>query len=105
MTCLKTFLSLFSKDYAGTNIFVIIIDLSKVQSVEGCTVHYQDTLLATVNANIKLKTPSITIEKAEDVASELKNLLENNDNIHSAGIFLDLNTSPALQFKSNVLAP
>ncbi len=58
--------------------------------------HYQDTLLATVNANIRLKSPSITIEKAEDVAAELKDLLEKSDNIHSAGIFLDLNSSSAI---------
>lgn len=76
-----------------------------MQSVEGCTVHYQDTLLATINANIKLKSPSITIEKAEDVAAELKDLLEKNDSIHSAGIFLDLNTSSAVPFQGNVVSP
>lgn len=67
-----------------------------VQSVEGFTVHYQDTLLATVNANIKLKNPTITIDKAEALAVELKKLLETNESIHTAGIFLDLNPVPVL---------
>ncbi len=65
-----------------------------MQTVEGCTVHYQDTLLATVNANIKLKSQDTTIDKAESVAVELKKLLEGSDDIHSASIFLDLNASP-----------
>lgn len=60
----------------------------------GCTVHFQDTLLPTINANIKLKSNDLTIEKAESVAAELKQLLENSENIHNAGIYLDLNPTP-----------
>ena len=56
--------------------------------------HYQDTLLPTVNANIKLNSSGLTIDKAEDVAKELKTLLESSENIHSAGIYLDLNPAP-----------
>lgn len=56
-------------------------------------------MLAKINANIKLKSPSITIEKAEDVAAELKDLLEKSDNIHSAGIFLDLTSSSVVQLQ------
>ena len=56
-----------------------------------------------MNANIKLKSPIITIEKAEDIAAELKDLLEKSENIHSAGIFLDLNASSAIQLQNNAV--
>jgi hypothetical protein len=49
-----------------------------------------------------LKTHSLTIDKAENVAAELKELLEKSENIHSAGIFLDLNATPDLH--RNILA-
>jgi len=73
---------------------LLLLAHDEVQTVEGCTVHYQDTLLAKVNANIKLKSQNTTIDKAESVAVELKKLLEGSEHIHSASIFLDLNPTP-----------
>lgn len=72
----------------------LLLAHDKVQTVKGCTVHYQDTLLTNINANIKLKNLDITIDKAEGVAVELKKILEGSQHIHSASIFLDLNASP-----------
>mmetsp|Transcript_18616 Transcript_18616/g.22808 ORF Transcript_18616/g.22808 Transcript_18616/m.22808 type:complete len:616 (-) Transcript_18616:122-1969(-) len=72
----------------------LLIGHNKVQSVEGCTIHYQDTVLPTINASIKLKSQNSTICDAQVVAQELKELLESNDDIHSANIYLDLNSSP-----------
>ena len=59
--------------------------------MERCTVHYEDTLLATVDANIRLTEPDTTIGKATMMAKDLRKLLENSADIHKANIFLDLN--------------
>ena len=63
----------------------------KVQSVERCTVHYEDTLHAVVDVNIKLESESATVTEAMETAKDVKSILEMSDNIHKANIYLDLN--------------
>jgi len=76
---------------------------SDVKSVEGVTVHYQDTVLIRVDANICVSS-NATVSEANSVAARLrKNLLDSDSNIDSANIFLDLNT-PIIQQKK-VLSP
>eukprot|EP00984_Skeletonema_dohrnii_P003593 scaffold1219_cov81-Skeletonema_dohrnii-CCMP3373.AAC.5 len=76
---------------------------SEVKSVEGVTVHYQDTVLIRVDANICVSS-NATVSEANSVAARLrKNLLDSDSNIDSANIFLDLNT-PIIQQKK-VLSP
>eukprot|EP00985_Skeletonema_marinoi_P004715 scaffold2046_cov97-Skeletonema_marinoi.AAC.4 len=76
---------------------------SEVKSVEGVTVHYQDTVLIRVDANICVSS-NATVSEANSVAARLrKNLLGSDSNIDSANIFLDLNT-PIIQQKK-VLSP
>jgi divalent metal cation (Fe/Co/Zn/Cd) transporter len=64
---------------------------SDVKSVEGVTVHYQDTVLIRVDANICVCSNS-TVSEANSVAARLReNLLNSHSNIDQANIFLDLN--------------
>jgi len=64
---------------------------SDVKSVEGVTVHYQDTVLIRVDANICVSSNS-TVSEANSVAARLReNLLNSDSNIDQANIFLDLN--------------
>ena len=68
-----------------------LLSHNEVKSVERCTVHFQNTLVATVDANIKLKNTDTNISVASKVAKELRGLLEQSNDIQSARIFLDLN--------------
>ena len=61
-----------------------------------------DTLLPIVNARIKLKSQNLTISDAQEVARELKEVLEGSDDIHNAHIYLDLHSSPVRH--RNILA-
>ena len=65
----------------------------QVQSVERCTVHYEDTLNANVDVNIRLHNAVTTIEQATTIAKDLKAILEESDNINKANIYLDLSES------------
>ena len=68
-----------------------------VKSVEGITVHYHNTLLIDVDAQIRLKeSETTTVSGAHILAKELRQNLENNVNIHKAKIFLDLNAGSGL---------
>lgn len=70
----------------------LLMSHSEVESVERCTLHFRDTVLAHVDASIKLKSPEeTTITGATEVATELRDILESSNNINSANIFLDLN--------------
>ncbi|KAL7479916.1 hypothetical protein ACHAW6_005633 [Cyclotella cf. meneghiniana] len=64
-----------------------------VLSVEGVTVHYQDTVSVRVDANICVD-PSRTVSEANALAVTLRKLLEEgkDNNIDQANIFLDLNS-------------
>lgn len=67
---------------------------SAVKSVEGCTVHYDESSQEVlVDITIKLENPEwTTVTLATALAKELKILLqEGSSNIHKANIFLDLN--------------
>mmetsp|Transcript_14134 Transcript_14134/g.23106 ORF Transcript_14134/g.23106 Transcript_14134/m.23106 type:complete len:632 (+) Transcript_14134:91-1986(+) len=76
---------------------------SEVKSVEGVTVHYQDTVLIRVDANICVSS-NATVSEANSVAARLrKNLLDSESNIDQANIFLDLNV-PSMQEKK-LLSP
>lgn len=68
-----------------------LLSHSDVKSVESCTVHFQNTLTAAVDANIKLKDTETNISAASKVAKELRELLEQSTDIQSARIYLDLN--------------
>ena len=70
---------------------------SNVKSVRGVTVHYQDTVLVRVDANICVD-PDITVSQANTLAATLRKNLESSDDIDQANIFLDLNAvqEPAL---------
>lgn len=71
----------------------LLLSQDEIESVERCTVHYEDTLQAIVHVNIKLKNTFTTIQKATVAAKDLRDLLEESDNIHKANIYLDLNDS------------
>ena len=67
---------------------------SDVKSVGGVTVHYQDTVLIRVDANICVSL-NATVSEANFVAARLRRSLLNSDsNIDQANIFLDLNYPP-----------
>ena len=68
-----------------------------VQSIHSCTVHYQDTILANVDATIRLRNPeNISITTAMLTATELRKTLEESKLIYKANIYLDLNERAAL---------
>lgn len=69
----------------------LLMSHDEVNKVESCTIHYEGTLNAVVDANIKLKSPLTTIHEATKTAGNLRQLLESNENIHRANIYLDLN--------------
>lgn len=59
--------------------------------------HYHNTLLIDVDAQIRLKeSETTTVSGAHILAKELRQNLENNVNIHKAKIFLDLNAGSGL---------
>lgn len=62
-----------------------------VRSVQGVTVHYQDTVLVRVDANICVD-PESTVLQANALAAKLRGNLEASDDIDQANIFLDLNS-------------
>lgn len=62
----------------------------EVKSVEGVTVHYEDTLKVNVDVDIRIN-PDTTIARAGSVAEGLRNTLESSSQINAASIFLDLN--------------
>lgn len=68
-----------------------LLNHKEVESVELCTVHFHNPLVATVDANIRLKNMDANITTASIVAKELRDLLEESRDIQSARIFLDLN--------------
>jgi cation diffusion facilitator family transporter len=70
-----------------------------VVSVEGVTVHYQDTVLVRVDANICVVATK-TVSEANTLAATLRQILEEGDNIDQANIYLDLNAA-----KETILAP
>lgn len=77
---------------------------SDVKSVGSVTVHYQDTVLIRVDANICVSSDA-TVSEANSVAARLReNLLNSDSSIDQANIFLDLNTPPK-KVKETVLAP
>uniref|UniRef100_A0A7S4I154 Cation efflux protein transmembrane domain-containing protein n=1 Tax=Odontella aurita TaxID=265563 RepID=A0A7S4I154_9STRA len=63
----------------------------RVRSVEDVTVHYQDTILMNVDATIRMDNLGSTVSEAAEVAKQLRQNLEGEDNIHKANLFLDLN--------------
>lgn len=76
---------------------------SDVKSVEGVTVHFQDTVLIRVDANICVNS-NTTVSEANSVAARVrKNLMDSESNIDQANIYLDLNT-PIMQEKK-LLSP
>jgi len=77
-----------------------------VQSVKGITVHYQDTVLVRVDANICVN-PRSTVSQANALAARLRNNLEQSDDIDQANIYLDLNPEePAVDNrKEQLLSP
>ena len=78
-----------------------------VKSVEGVTVHYQDTVLVRVDANIRVD-PNMSVSDANALATKLRKMLEDseNNNIDHANIFLDLNAEkPTESFQQQVLSP
>jgi cation diffusion facilitator family transporter len=68
----------------------ILLYHPQVTSVEGVTVHYQDTLLVNVNVNIRVDG-EVSLLMAKNVANDIRYSLESGDQIHKANIFLDLN--------------
>lgn len=79
------------------NARTLLIAHSEVESVERCTLHFKDTVLAHVDASIKLKSPEeTTILGAAEVASELRDVLESSNTIDTANIFLDLNDNAVM---------
>ncbi|KAL7529036.1 hypothetical protein ACHAWF_002818 [Thalassiosira exigua] len=77
-----------------------------VKSVEGVTVHYEDTVLVRVDANICI-CPDATVSEANSLAATLRKDLEESDDIEKANIFLDLNADafPTETLQEQVLAP
>lgn len=76
-----------------------------VRSVEGVTVHFQDTVLVRVDANICVD-PRATVSRANALAATLRRDLEGTDGIDQANIFLDLNADTPLEnVQEKVLAP
>jgi divalent metal cation (Fe/Co/Zn/Cd) transporter len=61
-----------------------------VWSVRGVTVHYQDTVIVRVDANICVN-PKFTVSEASSLAVKLRENLESSNKIDQANIFLDLN--------------
>lgn len=64
---------------------------TRVRSVKGVTVHYQDTVLMNVDATIRMDDLGATVSEASEVAKQLRQNLESEDNINRANIYLDLN--------------
>lgn len=62
----------------------------EVNSVEGVTVFYQDTMLINVDVDIRID-PSASIAKATTLAQGIRTSLEDSNQINKANIFLDLN--------------
>mmetsp|Transcript_12144 Transcript_12144/g.21611 ORF Transcript_12144/g.21611 Transcript_12144/m.21611 type:complete len:629 (+) Transcript_12144:100-1986(+) len=77
-----------------------------VRSVKGVTVHYQDTVLVRVDANICVD-PNATVSQANTLAATLRKNLEESDGIDQANIFLDLNEEDiaAENMKEQILRP
>lgn len=76
-----------------------------VKSVNGVTVHYQDTVFVRVDANICVD-PNVTVSEANTLAASLRKNLEESDDIDQANIFLDLNVDiPSTNFQETILAP
>jgi len=73
----------------------LLLSHDDVSSVQRCTVHYEGSLKAIVDANIKLKSPFMTITNATNTANDLRELLESSENIYRANIYLDLNEHAA----------
>jgi len=68
----------------------------EVSSVEGVTVHFEDTLLVNVDVNIRVDettTPRTTISKVTNLAQDVRTSLEASASISKAKIYLDLNSS------------
>jgi len=67
-------------------------------------VHYQDTVLVRVDANICVD-PNRTVSEANALAAKLRKILEEADDnkIEQANIFLDLNAGASRE--QQVLAP
>jgi len=78
----------------------------EVRSVEGVTVHYQDTVKVRVDANICVD-PKATVSQANKLAATLRENLEGSEDIDQANIFLDLNadTAEAENFQEKLLSP
>lgn len=72
----------------------VLGDNSEVLAVESVTVNYRDTMLVDVDATIRVE-PASTVAKANMLAADLKILLEKEDNIDKANIYLDLNAPAA----------
>lgn len=66
----------------------------EVRSVEGVTVHYQDTVHVRVDANICVD-PHLTVSDANRLAATLRKSLQQLKDIDRANIFLDLNAEAA----------
>jgi cation diffusion facilitator family transporter len=65
-----------------------------VDSVQGITVRYADSILTNVDVVIRVD-PEASVANANTVADELRKSLENLDKINKASIFLDLNQNSA----------
>jgi divalent metal cation (Fe/Co/Zn/Cd) transporter len=66
-----------------------------VDSVEGVTVHFRDTLRVSVDVDIRLDSANTSsLRQAKEYASSLKQRLEESNKIDEAHIFLDLNDGP-----------
>ena len=72
----------------------VLGDNSEVLAVESVTVNYRDTMLVDVDATIRVD-PASTVAKANMLAADLKILLEKEDDIDKASIYLDLNAPAA----------
>jgi cation diffusion facilitator family transporter len=78
-----------------------------VDSVEGVTVHFGDTLRVMVDVNIRLEDSANTnsLVQAKEYAMSLKQRLEESNKIDEAHIFLDLNDSDSTPSKSASIIP
>mmetsp|Transcript_14893 Transcript_14893/g.21059 ORF Transcript_14893/g.21059 Transcript_14893/m.21059 type:complete len:638 (+) Transcript_14893:168-2081(+) len=68
----------------------------EVSSVEGVTVHFEDTLLVNVDVDIRMDdstTPNTPISKVATLARDVRKSLEASASISKANIFLDLNSA------------
>ena len=74
----------------------ILKDDPAVWSVQGVTVHYQDTVRVRVDANICVD-PDLSVAEASVVAAKLRENLEKSNEIDQASIYLDLNRETLLQ--------